>query len=542
VYANEGYARLFGFDDPHTLLGLHWSFLHPDEETARLRSTARAALEATGAWRGDCIGRRKDGTTLPVELSVDRGGGGRLLIVARDISRQRAREQRLERMAYRDSLTGLANRRVLRERAQQALALARRADGQVALLFLDLTGFKQINDQLGHLAGDEVLVEVARRISDAIRDADTAARVGGDEFAVLLSEIEGESGALQAARRVQEAFERPFQTEGHALDVTATIGLSLYPTYASNFDDMLEQADMAMYGARRTDAGGIQLFRGTGQMVGSEHAELLNELHEALRYYRFALHYQPVRDLATGERVGSEALLRWPHPRLGILCASKFLPLIGDPTLARRLDRWVLASALVQLQTLQAAGADDWIAVHLSEGALEDARLEAYLRGILGSMQGVDPRKLLVELPSRSVLRGDDAVGDRLAALRGLGVSVAVDGLSGGHSSMAFLQGLPASSLNLERGFVAGIGGESFEEEVLRTVIDLAHAMRLRVRAKGIERESQRAWLQEAGCDLGQGFLLGWIVPPDRMSGWNGNGGGAAAPPAPPSPPFGRLR
>jgi diguanylate cyclase (GGDEF)-like protein len=490
-----------------------------------LRSEVGRSLQSSGAWRGDAIGHRRDGSPVPLELSVTRTRGGRVLCVVRDVSQRRAREERLEKMAYRDPLTGLANRRVLRERAQQALALARRGRGEVGLMFLDLVGFKQVNDDLGHLAGDQVLEEVGRRLSGAIRDADTAARVGGDEFAVLLSEIEGESGALQAARRVQEAFAHPFEADGHTLEITASIGLTLFPTYASNFDDMLEQADVAMYTARRGGEDGIRLYRGkggAGAAVG--HPELMEELYDALRQYRLALHFQPVYDLATGERVGSEALVRWPHPRLGILCASKFVPLIRDPALVHRLDRWVLASALVQLQTCQRAGSSEWIAIHLSEAALQDAGLESYVERILGAMSGVDPRKLLLEFPTRSVLRGAGGIGERLGALRGLGLSVAVDGLSGGHSSMAFLRGLPACGLNLERGFVAGIGRESFEEEVLQTVIGLAHAMGLKVRAKGVEREEQRQWLQAAGCDHGQGYLLGWIVPPDEIPGWGGDG------------------
>ncbi len=524
TYANSCYAGLFGFDRPRSLIGLHWSFLHPEAEAARLRREAPRALEAHGFWRGDAIGRRRDGSEIPLDLSVTRVPDGRLLCVARDISLRRAREEQLEQLAYRDPLTGLANRRVLRERAEQALALARRGDSQVALLYLDLVGFKEINDQLGHLAGDQVLEEVARRLTGAIRDADTAARIGGDEFAVLLSEIEGEGGALQAARRVQEAFERPFEADGHTLEIVISIGLALFPTYASTFDAMLDQADMAMYGARRLKSGGIQIYRGGDAEAEGGRADLIAELHDAVRHYRLALHYQPVRDLATGERVGSEALVRWPHPRLGILCASKFVPLIGDPALVRRLDRWVLASALVQLQACQRAGSREWLAIHLSEASLHDEGLEAYVERVLSAMGGIDPTKLLLEFPARSVLRGSGPAGERLSALRGLGVSVAVDGLSGGHSSMAFLQGLPATSLNLDRGFVAGIGRESFEEEVLQTVIELAHAMRLRVRAKGIEREEQREWLRQAGCDFGQGFLLGWILPPEEMSGWNGDG------------------
>jgi diguanylate cyclase (GGDEF)-like protein/PAS domain S-box-containing protein len=527
AYANGGYAGLFGFGRPRSVLGLHWSFLHPEAEAARVRREAPRALEAHGFWRADVVGRRRDGSEIPLDLSVTRVSAGHLLCVARDISRRRAREEQLEQLAYRDPLTGLANRRVLRERAQQALALARRGDAQVALLYLDLIGFKQINDQLGHVAGDQVLEEVARRLSAAIRDADTAARIGGDEFAVLLSEIEGEGGAMQAARRVQEAFEPAFEAEGHTLQISISIGLSLFPTYASNFDAMLDQADMAMYGARRTRSNGIRLYRTGGELADEGRGELIGELHDALRAYRMALHYQPVMDLSTGERVGSEALVRWPHPRLGILCAAKFVPLIAEPDLVRRLDRWVLASALLQLQGRQRAGSDEWLAVHLSEVALHDEGMEIYLQRVLGTMGELDAGKLLLEFPARSVLSGTGAIGDRLAALHGLGVSVAVDGLSGGHSSMAFLQGLPATWLNLDRGFVAGIGRDAFEEEVLRTVIDLAHAMGLRVRAKGIEREEQRAWLRQAGCDLGQGFLLGWIVPPDEMSGWNGDGASA---------------
>ena len=517
VYLNPSYARTLGHARTDHLLGVHWSALYPDDEVKRLRREAGAALAETSTWRGPARARRRDGVLVPLELSLTRIPDGHVLCLAVDASDRFEHERRLERMAYRDPLTGLPNRRLLRARAEQALALARRGGGEVGLIFLDLDGFKQINDRLGHLAGDEVLQEVAVRIGEAIREADTAARIGGDEFAVLLPEIEGEGGALQVADRLRESMSAPLEVEGETLFVASSMGISLFPTTASSFDQMLEQADRALYGEARAKAVGVRVFRSEGGEAETKVRELLAELHEALRHYRMVLHFQPVRELRSGRRVGAEALVRWPHPRLGLLSASKFVPLIGEPSLERRLDRWVVASAVVQLQSLQREGSDLWIAAHLSNHAALDPGLAEYLERTLGAVDGLDPARLLLEVPVRAALKDPEATAARLSALRSLGVSLAVDGLASGHSSMAFLRELPTCSVNLERAFIQGIGREPFEEEVLRTVIDLAHAMDHKVRAKGIEREIQREWLTAEGCDLGQGFLLGWIVPADEI-------------------------
>lgn len=517
AYLNDSYARTFGFDDPAELRGRHWSCGYPEEEVARLRREAGAGLRIRRKWRGDAEGLRRDGDRVPVELSLTRLPAGEVLCLVRDIADRVAYERRLQRMAYRDPLTGLPNRRLLRERAQQALALARRSGGGVGLLYLDLDGFKQVNDRLGHPVGDQVLEQVARRIASAVREADTAARIGGDEFAILLAKLDGEAGALQAAQRIQEALAPPLEVDGHSLTIAASIGIALFPTYASDFDQMLEQADLALYGEARAKAVGARIYRGAPGGAEAWHADLIPELYDALRHYRLALHFQPVRELTGGRRVGAEALVRWPHPRLGILSAAKFVPLIGEPTLERRLDRWVLAAALLQLEALQKKSSDLWLAVHLSDSAAADPELESYLGSILQAVPEVERRRLVLEIPVRSALQSAPSVAERLAALRALGVSLVVDGLSIGQSSMAFLKDLPTCAVNLERSFVNGIGREPFEEEVLKTVIDLAHGMGLKVRAKGIEREDQREWLRAAGCDLGQGYLLGWIVPGEQI-------------------------
>ncbi|HKK07403.1 MAG TPA: EAL domain-containing protein [Gemmatimonadota bacterium] len=518
VYVNPSYARTLGYEDAGELSGVHWSALYPEDEAARLRREAGAALADRGSWRGSAQGRRRDGDRVPLELSLSRLPRGHVLCLASDASGRLAHERRLERLAYRDPLTGLPNRRLLRARAEQALALARRGGGEVGLIYLDLDGFKQVNDRLGHLVGDRVLKEVAERIASAVREADTAARIGGDEFAILLSEIEGETGALQAADRVQASLAPPIQIEDDTLFVAASMGIALFPTWAESFDEMLEQADLALYGDGRTKAVGVRIHRGESPEP-SWLAEILPELHDALLHYRLALHFQPVRDLSTGRRIGAEALVRWPHPRLGLLSASKFVPLIGEPELARRLDRWVLASAVIQLRALQRAGSDLWVAAHLSDSAALDPDLVAYVERTLAAAADVESRRLVLEVPVGTALKEPTTVADRLTALRETGVGLVVDGLATGHASMGFLRDLPTCAVNLERAFIQGIGREPFEEDVLRTVIELAHAMDLKVRAKGIERETQREWLTAAGCDHGQGYLLGWVVPADELEG-----------------------
>lgn len=528
--ANPAFARLLGYDGPEALADRHWGIVHPADELERLEERALPALEKRGSWRGEVMGRTTDGDPVPLDVTLTRLSGELLLCLARDITEQREVRERLERMAYYDPLTDLPNRRLLREQTEQAFAVANRRGHEVALLYLDLDGFKAVNDSLGHAAGDRVLQRVAARLRDTVRDADTAARVGGDEFALLLGEVEGEGAAARVARRVLKRLREPVEVDGRSMSLGASIGISLYPRHATDFQELMRQSDMAMYGEDRTKQVGIRMYRPSGRPTRQGwHSDLYGDLQEALRYYRFEVHYQPIRRLVSQEVVGAEALIRWPHPRLGTLAAAKFLPLLDDPDLLQRLDRWVLATSIVQLREWTDEGFEGWMAIHLSGRSCRDPTLPEYLDRVLATAEEVNSDRLVLQVPVEGVSEDPEAFRKVRQRLARTGTGVALAAFGPGHPRIPELRDLSPELVTLHQSLVeaAGRPDEDWRRRI-RVAVDVAHDLGAQVLAKGVERIEQRAGLRSAGCDLSEGYLEGWSLPPERfMAGpLSGNGGG----------------
>lgn len=511
--ANSALAGLLGYEGPDALDGLAWKTLHSADETERLERTSAAVLAEEGSWRGDVMGRSRDGDPVPLDVTITRLERGRLLYMARDLTERHELEGRLQKMAYYDPLTGLANRRLLREKAEHAFALSQRHGNDVALLYLDLDSFKAINDSLGHAAGDQTLEEVGRRLEATVREADTAARVGGDEFALLLGEVEGEAGAVEVARRVVDRLDDPVEVDGHSLDVGASIGVALYPRYASDFEELLRQADLAMYGAGRAKEVGIRIYRPERGIVTPRDDRLFSELQEALRHYRFEVHYQPIRGLESGRVEGAEALVRWPHPRLGTLSAAKFLPLIEKVGYLRRLDRWVLATAVLQLAEWAGSGFPGWVAVHVSGPTCADSELLGYLERVFRAAGDVDPGRLVLQVPAAAAREQPEEAHRLRDQLSGFGTRVAVNAVGPEEPPTEALECLHPEILGLDRAFVEAADREDEWRQKLRVAVDLGHTLGAAVVGKGVERPTQRDVLREVGCDFAEGYLEGWSVP-----------------------------
>jgi diguanylate cyclase (GGDEF)-like protein len=410
------------------------------------------------------------------------------------------------RHAFNDSLTGLPNRALLLDRLELALGRAEREDQPVSVLFLDLDGFKVVNDSLGHVAGDRLLIEVARRLSGCLRRGDTAARIGGDEFAILLGDIGNPDRARHVAERVIAALGEPFTVLEREVFVSASIGIA-YGQHDAH--DLLRNADVAMYRAKRSGEGGAYaIFEPSMHAAVIERLEIEADLRRAIERDELVLHYQPIIELASGRVVGLEALLRWAHPRRGLVMPFEFIPLAEETRLIVELGRWVLQEACRQAAQWRADPrmGRPWVSVNLSGLQLLDDSLDAEVTAALAD-SGLDPAALTLEITETVLVQDVAAAVDRLEKLRALGVSIAIDDFGTGYSSLRYIRRFPADVLKVAKPFVDGLHDET-DAALVRTIIALADSLGLRTVGEGIEDREQLARLLELGCTLGQGYLF----------------------------------
>lgn len=516
---NQAFADMFGFDSP---------------EEAEGRS-ARELYATPGERNGRMERLREEDALVGVELELERRDGSRIWVLENsflvddgdgqpenmgtlvDITDRKKLEGRLERMAHRDSLTGLANRRRLREEAEKAIARADREGQRVGLIFLDLARFKRVNDTLGHAAGDEVLVMAAKRLESSMREADLAARVGGDEFAALVPGVESEEDLRRVAERFDVRFADPFRVEDATVHLDLRMGLALYPDHGSNFSELLSCADYAMYEADLTGGDPIAVYEsvmGPGPEGGLAREEALRT---ALERDELTLHYQPIYGAGDETLRGAEALVRWRHPEAGLLSAAEFVPLAERSGLIRRLDEWVLRAAVRQIAEWEEAGAGpEWLSVNLSASSLASAELADFVGGLLDDA-GVPGERLAVEITERVALRDPEEVSETLDRLRAQGVRVAVDDFGTGHAVLAYLRQFVANILKLDMVFVQQMEEQPRDEELVAGITALGRQLDMEVVAEGVESGAQRDRLRAVGVDLVQGYWLGRPVPPDDL-------------------------
>jgi diguanylate cyclase (GGDEF)-like protein/PAS domain S-box-containing protein len=471
----------------------------------------------------NCILVQRDGSEIPIEDSVapihDREGRATgAVIVFRDVSSTQTMAVHMAHSAHHDFLTGLPNRKLLNDRVAQAIASARRSMKKVAVLFLDLDGFKYINDSLGHSIGDRLLQSIAKRLVDSVRGTDTVSRQGGDEFVVLLSEVEGLESVATTVRRLLQVGTEPHAIDQHDLHVTTCIGVSIYPDDGLDAEALIKNADTAMYQAKENGRQSYQFFKPAMNVRAVERQSIEGSLRRALERREFALHYQPKINLNTGQISGAEALIRWTHPTRGSVSPAQFIPVAEDSGLILPIGNWVLREACLQARAWMDAGLPlGGIGVNIS--AIE-FRNENFLQGIFAILKdtGLDPKFLELELTESVLMKRPESTASILQALRAEGVRVAVDDFGTGYSSLSYLQKFSIDALKIDQSFVRRITTAPDETTIVTAVIGMARSLKLRVVAEGVETAKELEFLQAQQCDEAQGYYFSRPVPPEQFA------------------------
>jgi len=515
---NPAVSRLFGYDEKE-LVGLNVDALiattHRGSFTNYVERRLTQDLPASGAL--ETMGKRKNASLFPLEFLVSsmQVGSRRLFIATvRDISERKAHTDALEYQALHDGLTGLPNRTLFGDRLRQALLGARRNQTMFGVLLLDLDRFKDINDALGHDRGDALLQEVASRLKGVLRATDTIARLGGDEFAVVSTDAKHPDNVVAAARKILASLEGTFTIGDHTVETGASIGIAMYPIHGDDPGTLLRRADVAMYVAKKS-GGGFAVYSPEHEAQTLRHSGLAGDLRRSMTQGELVLHYQPIVLLPAHTTYALEALVRWNHPREGLLPPDRFIALAEDTNVIRPLTSWVLDTALAQLSRWVASGQDVSVAVNVSPRCLDDHSIvEDVTRALATS--GVEPRRLTLEVSESAAMSAPAAKAmERLAEL---GVRLSLDDFGTGYSSLVYLKRLPIHEIKVDRSFVKTLPGDPDATAIVKAAVGLGHSLGLMVIAEGVEDRDAEGMLIEAGVDAAQGFFIGRPAPEGEMT------------------------
>ncbi|MEO7720027.1 MAG: EAL domain-containing protein [Capsulimonas sp.] len=433
-----------------------------------------------------------------------------------DITERKRHEELIRWQAYHDPLTDLPNRKLFEDRLHQLLVMAERHLHPVAVMFIDLDGFKQVNDTLGHDYGDHLLKVVAERISGCLRGEDTVARMGGDEFAVLLPGIEHPDAIAIVAQKLLEALAQPIDLAGQEVSVSGSIGVSLHPNDGDDVQSLLKHADVAMYRAKEQGGNRYCLFTQSMSANAREHFTMESSLRKALCRNELHLVYQPQVEIGTGEIVGVEALCRWTHPDLGPIPPCQFIPLAEETGMIAPIGEWVLREACLQAAQWRDAGHPIRVSVNISSRQFAQPGLTDVIRSVLAETS-LDARWLELELTESAIMKSPQSAVDVLLSLRDLGVHLALDDFGTGYSSLSYLRQFPFDVLKIDRSFITSIVDDKINQALVQAIIDLSNALKLKVVAEGVETADQRQTLQTLGCHIIQGYLFSSPVLPDQI-------------------------
>lgn len=522
---NKAFTAITGYTREE-VLGQNPRLLSSGRQPKEYYETMWSDLVKKGYWYGEIWNRRKNGEVYAEMLTISavhdaQGITQHYVALFSDISTSKRYEEQLQRMAYYDSLTALPNRVLLADRLQQAMAQAKRRGQLLAVLYLDLDGFKNINDTYGHDAGDKLLISLSERMKQTLREGDTLARIGGDEFVVILVDFENIDESKPIIDRLLLAAAQPVYLNDMILQVSASLGVSFYPqSEETDADLLMRQADQAMYQAKLAGKNRFHVFDTEHDLSIRSHNENLEHIRMAMRANEFVLFYQPKVNMRTGKVIGAEALIRWQHPQKGLLAPALFLPVIENHPLANELGEWVINTALSQMELWHTQGLDIPVSVNVGASQLSQENFVQRLQEILSQHPEVTPACIELEVLETSALENIRQAFKVIEECYKIGVEFALDDFGTGYSSLTYLKHLPVSLLKIDQSFVQDMLDDPDDLAILEGIIGLATAFRRKVIAEGVETVEHGEMLLQLGCDLAQGYAIARPMPADQLPQW----------------------
>ena len=519
--ANKAVSRVFGYL-PEELLGRDIKLLIPPLSGDGQRQFLETFLtpehsRISGVGR-EIIGQRKDGKIVPIDLAVSEmwlHGRRHFIGIARDITERKEQMAAIKYQALHDGLTDLPNRTLFSDRLHQAILTAAREERSLALIIMDLDHFKEINDTLGHHSGDMILQQVAGRVRAELRESDTVARLGGDEFALLLPSADLDD-ATHIATKLLTALSRPFELETRSFPVGASLGIGMFPEHGRDGSSLMKRADMAMYEAKR-DKTGFAVYDAAKDQFSSHNLSLMGDLHAAIETRQLALYYQPIVNLQTGRVSGAEALVRWRHPRRGLMYPGEFIPLAEQAGLIKAVTLWVLQQVMAQHRIWRQSGIDLDMAINISGYNLHDG---SFAESVAEILRADNNHQVTFEVAETAMMTDPARALEMLRALEGMGIKLSIDDFGIGYSSIVFLKQVAARVLKIDKSFIIGMSENDSNAVIARSIIELAHNIGLQVVAEGIEDKQTYDILTAWGCDSAQGYYISQALEADEFAGW----------------------